>query len=160
MTATDSARSTVVDSAGTSEAPGTVAAKPCHNCKRRRLRCDRKLPFCQKCVKKGENCLGYGKLLVWNRGVASRGKMMGKSFHVPNQAVTSTAASGSQALCLPRKYRFVPSNMPDGEAEAEDEAETADDEGDTSMSINPCLVDPLFQGLDHASRFYISHCNQ
>ncbi|EFR03821.1 acriflavine sensitivity control protein acr-2 [Nannizzia gypsea CBS 118893] len=157
MSTTGPANSTVVDNAGTS----AVVAKPCHNCKRRRLRCDRSLPSCQKCIKKGEKCLGYGKLLVWNRGVASRGKMMGKSFHVPEQATTPTAASGSQELCLPRKYRFVPSNMPDGEAEAEAEtgaeAEKAGDEGDTSVSINPSLVDPLFQDLDQASRFYISH---
>lgn len=84
---------------------------------------------------------------------------MGKSFHVPDQAAASTAVSGNQELCLPLKYRFVPSNMPDGEAEAEAEAEASDNEGETSVSINPCLVDPLFQDLDRSSRFYISHCN-
>ncbi|GBF61890.1 acriflavine sensitivity control protein [Trichophyton mentagrophytes] len=157
MAATGPAHSTAADSTSASIAPSAVVAKPCHNCRRRRLRCDRSLPSCQKCIKKGEKCLGYGKLLVWNRGVASRGKMMGKSFHVPDQAAASTAASGNQELCLPRKYRFVPSNMPDGEAEAEAEAEASGDEGETSVSINPCLVDPLFQDLDRASRFYISH---
>ncbi|KAF2272514.1 uncharacterized protein EI97DRAFT_385719 [Westerdykella ornata] len=54
--------------------------KACHNCRRKRWKCDRSLPTCQKCLSTGSECLGYGKLFIWNQGVASRGKMMGKSF--------------------------------------------------------------------------------
>lgn len=54
--------------------------KACHNCRRRRVRCDSSVPVCQKCAKAGQECLGYGKLFIWNQGVASRGKMMGKTF--------------------------------------------------------------------------------
>ncbi|CEL09339.1 hypothetical protein ASPCAL12477 [Aspergillus calidoustus] len=61
------------------------AEKPCHNCRRRRLKCDRRFPACTKCIRTGQACLGYGKLFLWNQGVASRGKMMGKTF--PTQPV-------------------------------------------------------------------------
>jgi hypothetical protein len=54
--------------------------KPCHTCRRKRLRCDRSLPVCNKCNQTGQECLGYQGLFLWNKGVASRGKMMGKTF--------------------------------------------------------------------------------
>lgn len=56
------------------------AAQPCHTCRRRRVKCDQSLPFCKKCDISRHECLGYQKLFLWNRGVASRGKMMGKTF--------------------------------------------------------------------------------
>ncbi|KAJ2895147.1 acriflavine sensitivity control protein acr-2 [Zalerion maritima] len=34
---------------------------PCHNCRRRRLRCDKAWPRCQKCISLREDCLGYDK---------------------------------------------------------------------------------------------------
>ncbi|KAM5461111.1 hypothetical protein MferCBS49748_007382 [Microsporum ferrugineum] len=78
--------------------------------------------------------------------------MMGKSFDVPavpaQEQATASATSGHQELSLPRKYRFVPSNVPESDAVNDDE---------TEVSISPCLVDPLFQDLDRTSRFYISH---
>lgn len=58
----------------------SLPTKACHNCRRKRWKCDRSLPVCQKCLSTGTECLGYGKLFIWNQGVASRGKMMGKSF--------------------------------------------------------------------------------
>lgn len=52
----------------------------CHNCRRQRLKCDRTLPHCLKCTKRGQECLGYGRLYRWELGVASRGKMTGVSL--------------------------------------------------------------------------------
>jgi hypothetical protein len=42
----------------------------CHNCRRRRIRCDSTLPSCRKCTRKGLDCPGYGrhKPLVWLEG--------------------------------------------------------------------------------------------
>ncbi|SPN96625.1 related to fungal transcriptional regulatory protein [Cephalotrichum gorgonifer] len=40
---------------------------PCHNCRRRRLRCDRSRPSCNKCSSLGRECLGYDKLFVWTQ---------------------------------------------------------------------------------------------
>lgn len=60
-----------------------LSAVDCYTCRRRRVRCDRVLPGCAKCARTQLDCLGYKKPLVWNKGVASRGKMMGKTFPVP-----------------------------------------------------------------------------
>lgn len=54
-------------------------SKSCHNCRRRRLRCDRSYPTCLKCAANGQQCLGYGELLRWTHAVASRGKMAGRA---------------------------------------------------------------------------------
>ncbi|KAI5464895.1 fungal-specific transcription factor domain-containing protein [Mariannaea sp. PMI_226] len=55
-----------------------AAEKPCHNCRRRRLRCDRTVPHCSKCESRGIECLGYGQLFLWTGAVASRGKLAGQ----------------------------------------------------------------------------------
>ncbi|KAL4807910.1 fungal-specific transcription factor domain-containing protein [Aspergillus unguis] len=80
--------------------PSDLASKACHNCRRRRIRCDRAVPACQKCAKYGQECLGYGKLFVWNNGVASRGKMMGKTFPLPKAAneVIQRCVSGGDVI--------------------------------------------------------------
>ncbi|KAH8902996.1 hypothetical protein BR93DRAFT_919671 [Coniochaeta sp. PMI_546] len=54
-------------------------SRSCHNCRRRRLRCDRSRPTCLKCTANGQQCLGYGALLRWTHAVASRGKMAGRT---------------------------------------------------------------------------------
>lgn len=55
--------------------------KGCYTCRRRRIICDNGQPTCRKCHDAGKECLGYQKPLVWVKGgVASRGKMMGRSF--------------------------------------------------------------------------------
>lgn len=47
----------------------------CRNCNRRRIKCDRGLPYCKKCKGRGLECTGYGVLLKWGQGVASRGHL-------------------------------------------------------------------------------------
>lgn len=80
---------------------GELAATPCWTCKRRRLKCDNHLPSCRKCKNAGRKCLGYdARPLVWNKGVASRGKMMGKTFEAEarrriNSGQTGMSVSGS-----------------------------------------------------------------
>lgn len=56
--------------------------KPCHNCRRQRQKCDRGLPRCLKCQQREQQCLGYGALLRWEKGLASRGKMAGKTYRL------------------------------------------------------------------------------
>lgn len=62
-----------------------LADTSCWTCRRRRLKCDRALPACQKCISLQQHCLGYSKNrpLRWTHSVASRGKLMGKK--VPSQ---------------------------------------------------------------------------
>lgn len=60
--------------------------KGCYTCRRRRIVCDNGQPTCRKCRDAGKECLGYQKPLVWVKGgVASRGKMMGRSFDDVNK---------------------------------------------------------------------------
>lgn len=56
------------------------APPACHNCRRQRLKCDRSAPQCRKCISRGQACLGYQRLLRWETGLASRGKLTGKTF--------------------------------------------------------------------------------
>lgn len=48
-------------------------SKPCHNCRRRRLRCDRSWPTCHKCAVSGQECLGYGKVFIWTEAIDAHG---------------------------------------------------------------------------------------
>lgn len=54
----------------------------CRVCNRRRIKCDRRVPTCAKCDKRGLTCSGYGIILKWDQGVASRGNLKGKSVPV------------------------------------------------------------------------------
>lgn len=133
----------------------STAAERCHNCRRRRLRCDGTVPSCKKCIKAGQECLGYGKLFRWNQGIASRGKMMGKSFEVPAQPEVSAKESVSESSLVPvskngtlgheaQSLIWTPSTIPG--------------KNSPEISISPCLLDPLLQDLSSSSRYYISHC--
>ncbi|KAF2651666.1 hypothetical protein K491DRAFT_681981 [Lophiostoma macrostomum CBS 122681] len=62
---------------------------PCYTCRRRHVKCDRMLPTCAKCAKKGVPCLGYQKPLRWAEGVAVRGKLKGKSRPVVDSTVVT-----------------------------------------------------------------------
>jgi hypothetical protein len=65
----------------------------CRVCNRRRIKCDRRLPMCAKCEKRGLKCSGYGVILKWDQGIASRGKLKGKSLpiNMANPSVSATA---------------------------------------------------------------------
>ncbi|KAF2643887.1 hypothetical protein P280DRAFT_392554 [Massarina eburnea CBS 473.64] len=116
-----------------------LPTKACHNCRKRRWKCDRSLPVCQKCLSTGVDCLGYGKLFVWNKGVASRGKMMGKSFE--------------ERLA----DRTVPGNTKsDRSIEVVAQQDNASGYADQPQLSWP-LVDPLVQDLSPHSRYYIHH---
>ncbi|PLB52528.1 hypothetical protein P170DRAFT_462445 [Aspergillus steynii IBT 23096] len=107
-----------------------MADKNCHSCRRRRLRCDRALPACRKCALTGVECLGYERLILWNKGVASRGKMMGKTFDV---SVSQTRETGSPSEAI---------------------------DMDMGMRICTPLIDPLLQDLGSRYARYIYHFDQ
>lgn len=67
------------------------AAKPrtktgCWTCKRRRKKCDEGRPHCEACLAVGVSCEGYAKQLVWDNGIASRGKFAGAAVPSPEHA--------------------------------------------------------------------------
>ncbi|PNP75544.1 hypothetical protein FNYG_10953 [Fusarium nygamai] len=73
--------------------------KPCHNCRRRRLRCDRSWPTCHKCAVSGQECLGYGKVFVWTQGIDSHGNVNpppGRRLPDESDASTSVSPTGHQ----------------------------------------------------------------
>ncbi|KIW10124.1 hypothetical protein PV08_11084 [Exophiala spinifera] len=49
------------------------ALKDCRTCNRRRIRCDRTIPACSKCVSRKLSCPGYEKQLKWVCGAVSKG---------------------------------------------------------------------------------------
>jgi hypothetical protein len=130
------------------------AAKGCHNCRRRRLRCDRSVPTCIKCSANGEDCLGYGTLLRWTKVPAVKGK-----------------------LAHQLRARYKPKDEPEPELKPKPEPDE-DKEGletvlvrspkqppllqpdvaDEKVTIIPALLDPFFDGTSAESRYYIRHC--
>lgn len=153
--------------------------KGCYTCRRRRIICDNGLPTCRKCRDAGKECLGYQKPLVWVKGgVASRGKMMGRSFDdaISNsqrsQNETTTSALPNNDLPdLPAPESDVPTPTQTEPESAQNtwditrvkirDRRVSNTRGDVSVSYNPtprALVDPLLQDLSPLTRFYISHC--
>ena len=65
---------------------------PCHNCRRRRLRCDRSRPSCNKCSASGRECLGYDKLFVWTPCAGTGPGSKGSSGTPTPPAVTTPGA--------------------------------------------------------------------
>jgi hypothetical protein len=164
--------------------------KGCYTCRRRRIVCDNGLPTCRKCRDAGKECLGYQKPLVWVKGgVASRGKMMGRSFD--DIMEPNTPSRGT------RKWSSVESSSsPEGQPEPSEPLNEANDNidtvfwtdlddscndalqslstdynGDEALICVPAtpvydpspswaLVDPLFQDISKPSRFYICHCKK
>ncbi|KAL4954356.1 fungal-specific transcription factor domain-containing protein [Aspergillus filifer] len=112
------------------------AEKACHNCRRRRLKCDRTVPACNKCAQNGIECLGYGKLFLWEKGVASRGKMMGKTFPMPQSKRQMNGFSSPEMEVMNiRNFGCM----------------------DHGVFLPAPLTDPFYQGLDYTSRLYVHH---
>ncbi|KAJ5652046.1 hypothetical protein N7507_009472 [Penicillium longicatenatum] len=51
--------------------------KGCSTCNKRRIKCDRAQPSCQKCTNKGLDCPGYKPKFRWAGGAAVRGELKG-----------------------------------------------------------------------------------
>lgn len=123
--------------------PFEPPAKACHNCRKKRWRCDRSLPSCQKCLAAGTECLGYGKLFVWNRGVASRGKLMGREYEHNTGVGTKERPLLIWDQCE--------------ETSSQWQQPQESDEQHTAMTVQRLLVDPLVNDLDRDSRYYLHH---
>ncbi|KAJ5135734.1 uncharacterized protein N7515_005012 [Penicillium bovifimosum] len=97
------------------------ATKDCPTCQRRRIKCDRGLPGCRKCSKRGLECPGYGLQLKWVEGVASRGNLRGRAVPSLDVPVTTSGmfstehnnvASDINALNVYNCHRQVHSSLP------------------------------------------------
>ncbi|KAH7380262.1 fungal-specific transcription factor domain-containing protein [Phaeosphaeria sp. MPI-PUGE-AT-0046c] len=133
-----------------------LPTKACHNCRKRRWRCDRSLPSCQKCSSSGTECLGYGKLFKWNSGVASRGKMMGKSYD--GRHGMEEEAKTLDAHALKCKSEHQPQQEHHLTQPHNDCAFAPTEHAShTAVAVHRPLVDPLVSDLDGHSRYYLHH---
>ncbi|KAE9579784.1 Acriflavine sensitivity control protein acr-2 [Colletotrichum fructicola] len=140
--------------------------KPCHNCRRRRLRCDRSYPHCHKCTAAGQECLGYGKLFRWTEGVASRGKLAGKATITFSSAPEPESHSSSLQLADPAASSSGTQHpdLPPAASSSSAEPEPSSALVVSAAAVRPgtqsapwTLVDPLFQDVEHHYRHYLSY---
>lgn len=142
--------------------------KGCYTCRRRRIICDNGLPTCQKCRDAGKECLGYQKPLVWVKGgVASRGKMMGRSFNEAskrssdgtdvstgnNGNVDDTGSDTPNARGVSAEQALSKSSQP-GRSNYSNNLST------NNAPLSPSLIDPIVKDMNDLSRFYLFHFNQ
>ncbi|KAL2259682.1 hypothetical protein VTK26DRAFT_6537 [Humicola hyalothermophila] len=122
------------------------SAKPCFNCRRRRLRCDRSRPSCHKCWASGQDCLGYGTVLRWANAPAVRGKLVGQLAAGPK--ALSSSPNSSKAIEEPEP-RMRPRSAP--------AAARLGDCNRPCLFVNPSLLDPLVNNPNQNERHYLHH---
>ncbi|KAI1174495.1 hypothetical protein F4777DRAFT_382265 [Nemania sp. FL0916] len=107
--------------------------KACHNCRKRRLRCDRSIPACYKCSKTGQKCLGYGRVYRWVGSADPPEKQQWGQGQNRNQ-------NHCQSVALTASSKFGNRSQNGG-----------------VLSTFPFLADPLLQDLRPSSRHYLSY---
>lgn len=154
----------------------TNNSKPCHNCRRRRLRCDRSWPSCHKCAVSGQECLGYGKVFVWTQALDKDGNSRSSSGRSTPAATaeSSPRPAGRQQWLTVRTsgpsnntfHAALPASAPNSDFDAATPiADPTSSLGmPESLPVSPApltpthLTDPVFQDLDRNSRYYLAHC--
>ncbi|KAM5352817.1 hypothetical protein ACJ41O_005539 [Fusarium nematophilum] len=81
--------------------------KDCPSCTRRRIRCDRGQPHCQKCTKKGLACPGYAPRVRWAGGAAIRGHLKG----LQSQALQSPSVPSPEISSLEDAEPWISSSI-------------------------------------------------
>lgn len=61
---------------------GSGATADCFACLKSQTTCDRVRPYCGQCLLQNRECSGYKTVLTWGVGVASRGKLRGKTLPI------------------------------------------------------------------------------
>ncbi|KAK0623923.1 fungal-specific transcription factor domain-containing protein [Immersiella caudata] len=135
------------------------ATKGCHNCRRRRLRCDRSVPTCLKCSTNGEECLGYGTLLRWTNAPAIKGKLAGQLRMKPPKPSQSSSQSSSQSISAVETQEETIEDPSDQLIllDMKSELQTDSPSPKTACTILPGLLDPILDHLNANSRSYIHH---
>lgn len=139
-------------------------ANKCWTCRRRRVKCDGCRPVCSKCAVFGRECLGYGqKPLIW-AGMASRGKLSGKTFdHLEKdrKSISSAAADECQRAVREsgERGRFQQMFPASHFQESVNNFEISF-LGNSESQVFRSLTDPGFVDLNMKSRRYIKYCKQ
>ncbi|KAK8144827.1 hypothetical protein G3M48_005258 [Beauveria asiatica] len=153
--------------------------KPCHNCRRRRLRCDRSWPTCNKCTTTRQECLGYGKVYVWTECIDAQGKVkpspgVRRAAHGENHGVAGHPSlvllhSGPPPVSRPaigtvsnREHLVGTSKSPQNPTDTAMPSPpqcSAQQKmgGHAAYLVSSQLTDPVFQDLDPTSRIYLAH---
>ncbi|KAI1491702.1 fungal-specific transcription factor domain-containing protein [Biscogniauxia mediterranea] len=113
--------------------------KACHNCRRRRLRCDRSVPECHKCSIAGLKCLGYGKLYRWTDTLVPNYPASGRRKSTTPPASEPPSGNRLQVSAISPNYCDIVS--------------TTGDEFSNTPIIS--LSDPVLQDLGLSSRQYL-----
>ncbi|KAI1324251.1 fungal-specific transcription factor domain-containing protein [Xylariaceae sp. FL0255] len=113
--------------------------KACHNCRRRRLRCDRSLPACLKCTARDETCHGYGQLFRWvNTKPTLERRQPGHS-----RGITLSSPTRNDSLMQTQEHR------------RQSPSEVRLHRGIEGIELGVALADPLTQDLSTSSRYYM-----
>merc|ERR1712000_452120 len=81
---------------------GPAHAKPrrsrgCNTCRQRKVKCDERLPTCQRCEDSGRTCLGYTQLLVFVNMVTGEPNTVGTYNDKGNKALLAPERSDSSS---------------------------------------------------------------
>jgi hypothetical protein len=139
-------------------------ATKCWTCRRRRVKCDGRRPVCLKCSILGRECLGYGeKPLIW-AGIASRGKMSGKTFDQleRDRKLISSAPKEKPQISTPRpqEQRHRQHTPPTPTPPPQENLNSCESphSGNLELQLFRPLVDPGLSDLSTKYRSYIRYC--
>ncbi|UPK93720.1 hypothetical protein LCI18_004655 [Fusarium solani-melongenae] len=79
----------------------------CYKCERRRILCDRALPSCLKCTKKGLVCPGYGQRLRWAGGAAIRGRLAQAEETIADDAGSLSTMTGNEIWASASSFHSI-----------------------------------------------------
>ena len=111
----------------------------CFQCSRRRIVCDKAEPFCAKCVQKGIDCSGRGRIR-FVEGVARRGRF--KNCKIPREG----QGSESEKLTTIKRFQSLrwpgdhPVNSPDKVIHGEDGKAACLDVAPVAESLKPLNI--------------------
>ncbi|PLB45639.1 hypothetical protein P170DRAFT_248289 [Aspergillus steynii IBT 23096] len=124
-----------------------VASRDCRLCTKRRIRCDRSIPGCRKCASRGLGCPGFDAVpLKWGQGVASRGKLAGRTLPVSPGGGSEEQDGLSGALSVRPRI-----DDDSGRGHDQDLCTWTND-GSRLWDFSTHLLDPM-SGLDLVNRF-------
>ncbi|KAI2631375.1 fungal-specific transcription factor domain-containing protein [Hypomontagnella submonticulosa] len=116
-----------------------VVPRACHNCRKRRLRCDQSVPACHKCSSTGQECLGYGKFYKWVDNPPPPARVLREPFAHP-----SLRSRGHTEVQLDN-LEYDSRNL------------SFYERAEPWALPNFSLLDPLLQDLDQTSRRYLNY---
>ncbi|KAF2093164.1 hypothetical protein NA57DRAFT_19042, partial [Rhizodiscina lignyota] len=106
-------------------APATGATEDCFTCRKRKTQCDRRRPYCTQCIDLGKECSGYRTTLTWGVGVASRGKLRGKTLPIANSPkAAGVARKGAANVTSPPLSASARSNSTASEVDIKQELQS------------------------------------